>query len=355
MTPVRLLVRMPNWLGDVIMALPALRAAREHWPDAHLAVAAPWPMLPLLTAFPGVAEGVPLLARSWRDAESFRQDVDAVRRGTFDVALLFTNSFASARVMRRAGVPQRWGYASDLRTPLLTRAVKKSRARDRGRHHSDYYARLVQALGCAPPAAISRLPVPAEWFAAGDRVLADAGAAPSDRLIAFAPGAAYGQAKQWPPALVARAMAACAHELSATCLVVGAESDRPTAHSVLQEMTRDLPRGAGVPAAPFVDLVGRTDLPTLAGVLARSRAIVSNDSGPMHLASAVGTPVVATFGATDELATSPLGPHTIVAGHAWCRPCLRRECPIDHRCMWSIDPGRVVAAVAELVGSRGRM
>ena len=155
----------------------------------------------------------------------------------------------------------------------------------------------------------------------------------------MAPGAAYGRAKQWPPERFGR-LARLLHERhGAVSVLVGSRADRPA--------------GDGIgPDAPVVDLIGQTDLPLLVGLMARCRAFVSNDSGAMHLAAAVGLPVTAIFGSTDERSTAPLAsgspsapPHEILTCDVWCRPCMLRECPIDHRCMTGIDAERVCMAI----------
>jgi heptosyltransferase-2 len=156
-------------------------------------------------------------------------------------------------------------------------------------------------------------------------------------IVALAPGAAYGGAKRWPP----ERFASLALELAADgvpTVMIGSGGDRDTAAEVKQ-------------AAPqVIDLVGRTDLSQLAGVLALARTLVSNDSGAMHLAAAVGTPVTAVFGPTDERATRPLGErHAILTANVWCRPCMLRECPLDHRCMRDIDTTQVVAAARRVL------
>lgn len=347
--PMRLVVRLPNWLGDIVMALPALRAVRAHWPDAHLAVAVPRAFAPLADVA-GVDAVVPLVpARGWRDRQAAAADAAALAGGRFDAALLLTNSYGSAWLARRAGIPERWGYGGNLRSRLLTRAVPRPRRRARDvRHHARYYGRLVEALGCRVDAYQVRIDVPAAWRAAAARQLAARGVGEGDPIVAFAPGAAYGSAKRWPPALVAAVIARVARDLHVVPVLVGTPADRSTAQAIHAALAADTRLGVG--CGRVVDLVGETDLPALAGVIARARAFVSNDSGAMHLSAAAGTPVVAVFGPTDEQETAPLGPHVIVRSQVWCRPCLRRECPLDHRCMRTIDPAAVYLAVANFVG-----
>ena len=158
------------------------------------------------------------------------------------------------------------------------------------------------------------------------------------RLVGFAPGAAYGSAKRWPPERVAGAIAGVTRH-GVRAALFGAAADREIARAIQSALDPAV-------RASVVDLVGRTDVATLMAMLARCAVVVANDSGAMHVASAVGRPVVAIFGPTDERATAPMGPHTLVRHDVFCRPCLLRACPIDHRCLRRIDAADVVEAVA---------
>jgi len=307
-------------------------------------VASPAAFADLCAAIPGVDGVVPLPGSGIR---AIGAHVEALKAGAFDLAILLTNSFATALAASRAGIAERWGYRRDLRGRLLTRAVpprpgrKGSAATPAGPHHSAYYLRLVTSLGMPPVDATGmgvavRAPAPAVERAAA--LLAESGVGAATRLVGFAPGAAYGSAKRWPPERVAAAIAGVTGR-GARAVLVGAASDREIARAIQSALD---------PAAraAVVDLVGRTDLATLMAVLARCATVVANDSGAMHVASAVGRPVVAIFGPTDERATAPMGPHTLVRHDVWCRPCLLRACPIDHRCLRRIDAADVVEAVA---------
>jgi lipopolysaccharide heptosyltransferase II len=167
-------------------------------------------------------------------------------------------------------------------------------------------------------------------------VLSKQGIDPSTKLAGFAPGAAYGHAKRWPPARVADVVKRL-NERGTTCVLVGSADDRDAG----REIESALPRSARI-----VNLIGRTDLRLLAGILERCQVFVSNDSGAMHLAAALGVPVVAIFGPTDERVTAPLGNHDILLEQVFCRPCMLRDCPIDHRCMKRISVDRVFDAAA---------
>jgi heptosyltransferase-2 len=172
-------------------------------------------------------------------------------------------------------------------------------------------------------------------------------------LAALAPGAAYGGAKKWPAAYFAE-LAAGLIDDGVVCVLVGSAADAAAGLEVLERLRvrlkppLDFARGgvsdSRTPNTTFIDLIGQTDLPLLAGVLANCRALVSNDSGAMHLGAAIGVPVTAPFGPTNEDATRPLGDrHAVLTHPVWCRPCMLRECPLDHRCMRGIRPERVLA------------
>jgi heptosyltransferase-2 len=171
--------------------------------------------------------------------------------------------------------------------------------------------------------------------------------ASNENPLGIAPGAAYGGAKRWPPERFAAVAAELAASHGLQPVLVGSVADRPATCAIGTELDRISGSGQR-PAA--IDLAGRTDIPQLAGVLALCAAFVSNDSGAMHLASAVGTAVVALFGPTDERVTAPLaGRARVLTASAWCRPCLLRECPLDHRCMLGIDAGTAARAAGEML------
>ena len=345
----RLVIRAPNWLGDVVMALPAMAAVRARFADAHLAVAAIPSIAPLFEEETSAAPDS-VVTLPDRDGE-----MAALRAGGFDAILLFPNSFHSALTARRAGISERWGYGAGLRRLLLTRAVARPRGR---RHQSAYYCELVKGLGLPPttsepivnprPATLARADALLASHGIRPPVVSDVSAtAPSglSRTVGFAPGAAYGHAKRWPPRLVAETIVRLSRDAGVRCVLFGAGGDRESG----REIESLLPSDVGI-----VNLIGRTDLRLLVGAISRCAAFVSNDSGAMHLAAALGVPVVAMFGPTDERATAPLGARgrdgTIVTPdvltHAvFCRPCMLRECPIDHRCMKGITVDAVVTAV----------
>ena len=342
----RVVVLAPNWLGDVVMALPAIAAVRRWVPDAHLAVAARQAVAPIVTLVDGVNEVVTLTGRGdWRDGAGRRADARRLSDGGFEVALLLPNSFHAAWLVRQAGIRERWGYAADARRLLLTRAID----RPRGLTQGAYYAALVTALGGPSATMTAALRIP-EALDAEAEALIRSGGWTGGPLVALAPGAAFGPAKKWPPERAGLVAARLQQEMHVTPLFVGTAADR----SSIDEAIAAYQQVCGLDA-PAIDLGGRTTLPVLAAALARCDAVLSNDSGAMHVAAAVGTPVTAIFGPTDERFTSPL-PHpgglafAAMTGHAECRPCHLRVCPIDHRCMTSVT----VESIAEVVRGQAR-
>jgi lipopolysaccharide heptosyltransferase II len=323
----RLLAFAPNWLGDAVMALPAIADLGEHLRDATIDIAARPSIVPLFTMVPGI-NGVMTLEKTGRQA-------DRLRRAQYDAALLLPNSFNAARMAWRAGIRERWGYRSDWRTLLLTRSVTAPTRV----HQTEYYRHLVRALGFGGASAIEpHLELTEGQREAGAGLLAEQGWDLNMPLVAVAPGAAFGGAKRWPVRSFAAVIDALASDGSRAVLI-GAAGDRVAATEVLMA-TRTSP-------APL-NLVGRTDLPMLGGVLGQCRALVTNDSGAMHFAAALGLPVIAMFGPTRERETHPIGEkHAVLTNPVWCRPCMLRECPLTHRCMTGIGVDRVLAATRE--------
>ena len=324
--PQRMVVRLPNWLGDAVMALPALAAVRMAYPDTWLAVAGLPSITPIFEESTDVRpQQVSRLARASETA--------SLREGGYDAALLLTNSFRTAWAAKRAGIPERWGYAASARGPLLTQRVMRPK---RAVHHAEYYLELVRGLGMDGASVHPRIDVGEATRKRAAQVFETAGLPAASTIVGFAPGAAYGHAKRWPPDRVAQVVTRLTRDRGAHCVLVGAIGDREAG----REIESDLP-----PDVRVTNLIGRTDLRLLIGVLERCRAFVSNDSGAMHLAAAVGVPVTAIFGPTNERATAPVGDHDVILHQVFCRPCMLRECPIDHRCMKRISVDDVYVAL----------
>ena len=337
----RLVVLAPNWLGDAVMALPAIADLRRHYAGAHIAVAARPSVAPMFTMVQGIDAVLTLPGGGGlRALTGWKLDANVLSSGAFDAAVLLPNSFATAFVTSKANIRERWGYAADGRASWLTRAIPKPGA---ALHQRAYYQALTTALGitAGPPfAAVSPDRDKAR------QLLRDIGLDLDEPFVVLAPGAAYGRAKQWLP----ERFAELAHQIITgrgwSVVMVGAPVDR----AACDEIARRLPR-TGTRINRLIDFCGKSDIPTLAGILSQARAVVSNDSGAMHLAGAVGTKVIAIFGPTNEGRTSPLsaGPQSpapiVITRDVFCRPCMLRECPIDHRCMRRISAAEVNDAI----------
>jgi len=321
----RIVVRAPNWIGDVCLSLGAVRDLRRNFPAARIEMMARPSVADLYRAVREV-DGV-------RVAAGWRADATALR-GAFDAAVLLPNSLGSALPFWLAGVRERWGYATDGRARLLTRAPRVPTA-VRGRSQVYYYRAMLAGAGLRVSAAPDvSLACPPEWTAAADRMIATEGSS----WIGINPGASYGTAKRWLPERFAAVGDTLARR-GARVVLLGSASERATAERIASQMI-----------APAQNLCGRTSVGELAGVLSRLSVLVTNDSGPMHLAAALGVAVVAVFGPTDWRETRPVGErHRLVREPVHCSPCRLRECPIDHRCMRRVAADRVAVEAAALL------
>jgi heptosyltransferase-2 len=311
-----LLLRIPNWLGDLVLALPVVEAAAAR----PLIVVGPESFRELLEPrYPGLRYLPVSRAHRWAQAGAIRQ----LRPG---VALLLTESLSSAILAWLARVPVRVGYGAEGRSPLLTRAVRRA-GPPRSTPRSREYQALAEVAGLVVASETPRLrALPAEMDRART-LLRGAGLAEGTAFAVIAPGASYGPAKQWGPERFA-AVSAFLEERGIRPVLVGAASDRPAA---------DLVRRAGGAPASTIDLTGRTGLGELTGVLAGAAIVVSNDSGVMHLAAALERPTVAIFGSTSPVWTSAAAPWVANLYAAYpCSPCFLRTCPIGYGCLHAI-------------------
>src|SRR5262245_6398348 len=324
--PDAVVVLPPNWLGDAVMALPAVADLRRHFSSSRLVVAAGGSVGSLFTLVPGIDSIV-------------SAKVSSIRGTGASVAVLFPNSFASAWLAKRSRVPERWGYSADLRRRILTRAIARPRI---PMHQSEYYQHLIRELGIENGPREAALAIPSDALHDARTLLVEHGWDTQSALVVLAPGAAYGKAKQWIPTHVVRLATDLVRERRMTCVLVGSRGDTATIRAIRSAAPADC-------QPSILDLAGETTLPALAAVMSLASACVSNDSGAMHLAAAAGVPTVAIFGPTNERATWPIATRQVrievLTNPVWCRPCMLRECPIDHRCMTGIEPGQVRAAI----------
>ncbi len=339
----KILVRAPNWIGDAVMAIPTLSALRARFPESRIT----------LLAKPQVAalfEHHPVIDRLWVYESPGRHAgwmglwrlVRSIREGEFDLAFLLQNAFEAALVTAAAGIPERIGYAADGRRFLLTSALDKKSA---PLHQREAYLHLMQLVGSegrferSPYLVITEK----ERQSAAD-LLAAEGIDRWEPVIGLNPGAAYGSSKRWDPARFAAAADQLLERYPAKVVISGGPAEIAIAEEVRRKMRH-----------PAVIVAGKTTVRMMMALIARCRLFITNDSGPMHIASALGSPVVAVFGPTNPDATSPAGADDlIVRNKVDCAPCTYRECPIDHRCMSGVSVEAVVAAAERKWASLGR-
>jgi heptosyltransferase-2 len=327
----KILVRAPNWVGDSILALPAIMSLRDNYPGAEVWVASRDWVRDLFPAGREIAGSIALPDRA--DLGTLKRAGRALRDGGFDAGLLLTNSFSSALLFTLAKIPERWGYASDGRAPLLTKRVPRGEAGPVV-HQVHEYLRLISGLGLKPRPPRIKLTLSAAEARAARQRLRGLGVAAGRRLVVIDPGASYGPAKRWLPERFAATADRLRARSKAEILLVGSAGEVALAERV----------AAGMKTSPHV-LTGRTTLRELLGLLGQAALVLTNDSGPMHMANALGIPVVAVFGPTDPRRTGPVQPPSVVLKKdAPCWPCLYRACPYDHRCMSAIAVDEAVEA-----------
>jgi heptosyltransferase-2 len=361
----RILVRGVNWLGDAVMSTPALLRLRERFPQAHILLLTPEKLADLWLHHPAVNEVI-----SFGPEEGVVSVSRKLRGRNLDLALVLPNSPRSALEVWRARIPQRVGYARPWRNWFLTRcvqerpgavAMRKRSVNEINRlcacpasglrypasaHHLHLYLHLVTALGGKPePLAPQLVVTDDEIIMVRKKFGLDDPGAGGRSVLALNPGAQYGPAKRWPIERFAQAARRIQERTNCLWLILGGQSDVAFAEQIHSAFR--------APHSALRTLTGRTSLRELMALLKLSRVLLTNDTGPMHVAAAVGTPVVVPFGSTSPELTGPGLPgdlrHHLLKSDAPCSPCFRRDCPIDFRCMKGISVERVVEAVLSVV------
>jgi heptosyltransferase-2 len=342
----KILVRVPNWVGDAVMAIPALESIRRTHANDEICV----------LARPVVADlfsGQPLADRileydfrgrhrGWLGREKL---IAELREEKFNAAVLLQNAFEAAWLAWRAGIPERIGYARDARGPLLTKAVPMPRAGEILKHESHYYLELLHRAGWSEASRVIppiRLVVTDAAHTAAESVLRSAGARENTWRCAISPGASYGAAKCWPPERFALLADRLVSESGANVIFFGTSGEKEIAGYIRSNMK-----------SRAISLVGETSMRDLGALFASCSVFIGNDSGAMHVAAATGIPVIGIFGSTDPEGTAPVTEQfTLIREAVSCSPCFLRRCPVDHRCMDRISVDSVFAAAMQLKNSQ---
>ena len=330
----RVVVRGTNWVGDSVMTVPALRALRRLLPDAQITLAIRPSAKGVFSEVDFVDE---VLVYDRRNAFSVVSQIREWRRRQFDLAVLFQNAFEAALIPFLAGVPVRLGYATESRQPLLTHPIPLPDWRS-SKHEVFFYLYLITALEqllsgtstiCEVDPDIS-LPISESRQAEATELLRSFGVNAEQSVVAICPGSINSRAKRWP----AESYAALADRLleeQRQVLLIGSRDEIDVTNEVTSRMRNQ----------PIV-LTGKTTLDQITAVLSKVDLVVTNDTGPAHIAAALGCPTIVIFGPTNPLTTRPFSFKAEILRHPPdCAPCMLRDCPIDHRCMTAITVDEV--------------
>ncbi|MFA7293730.1 MAG: lipopolysaccharide heptosyltransferase II [Rhodocyclaceae bacterium] len=327
------LIVAPSWIGDTVMAHPLFVRLHEHTPGLELHALAPRWVAPVLQRMPEIASvfdspfghGDLSLKTRWRLARKLAAE-------NFDRVYVLPNSLKSALIPFMAGIPERIGFTGESRMGLINRRHTLDKAALP--EMAERFAQLAEPIGAPLPRPLP-LPQLASTTEQQDATLASLGLERPAKLAVFCPGAEYGPAKRWPT----RHFATLARELDArgyTLWMLGSPKDAPVGDEIL----------AQAPQARLRNLCGKTSLGEAVDLIAAADFVVCNDSGLMHVAAAVGRPLVAVYGSSSPGFTPPLSPKArVISLKLECSPCFKRECPLGHLdCLEKLEPQRVLEA-----------
>lgn len=336
--PSKIIIRMPNWIGDLVMATPILTDVRKAFPAAHITAMCRTPISDLLKEDLDIDELFCFSkVNSFGRRSEQRDIIEKIRRGTYDLGILLTHSFSSAWLFWRGHVKRRLGYRGNCRSLLLTDKIDLP-ANVREQHLVTTYKMLLSPLGIPVSETRPRLFLKDKELEEARTLLKRLGISPDARLVGINPGAAYGSAKCWLPERF-RAVTEKLLKLENVQIVYFGDS---TTAPLVKEICQGL---------PVTNLAGLTTLRELASLIKLCKVLLTNDSGPMHIAAAVETPLVALFGSTNEIATGPYKTGTVIHKHVDCSPCYKRVCPIDFRCMKRIETDEVYEALVKILNT----
>jgi lipopolysaccharide heptosyltransferase II len=344
--PQKILIRSTNWIGDAVMTTPAVRAIRENFPESEIVMLVhPW-VSDVFRYSPRVDRLIFYEKKGrHKGMRGMLRLIGELRRERFDCAILLQNAFEAALIAMLAGIPVRGGYTTDGRGILLTHCVRKINELNK-KHEVNYYQRILLGLGLKTASNELELFIQGEQINAARRLLGEHTGTHSGHVpvIGFNPGAAFGPAKRWPPDKFAKLARILCRHTACRIVLFGGMADRKTAVAI-----KEL---AGIEAASLmIDLTGATSLIEAMALIGECDVFVTNDSGLMHVAAALHTPLVAIFGSTDHIATGPLSDSAVVIRRPLpCSPCKKSQCPEKHfRCMKLISSEEVGQAVMHIL------
>jgi lipopolysaccharide heptosyltransferase II len=336
--PKNIIIRMPNWLGDVVMATPLLKDLRDYFPKCHITAMCQANVAPLLKEDPHINEVLSFTKQSGWIHGKHNSLIKALRFGGYDLGILTTNSLSSAWWFWRGNVYNRLGYAANFRSFLLNKAISFPKEKE-FQHQVITYKMLLTPLGIPVSDNPLNLVVTDEELSLSRQTFKKYGAHVGEHIIiGINPGAAFGSAKCWLPERFAHVTKKLLQNPNVRIVYFGDQNTVP----LVKDICKNLPDSV-------INLTGKTSIRELMAHIANCSAMLSNDSGPMHIAAALKTPLVAIFGSTSDVKTSPYEHGTVIHKHVECSPCYQRVCPIDFKCMTQIQVDEVCQEILKLI------
>ncbi len=332
-----IVIRCPNWIGDAVMATPIFGQMRTLFPHAKVTALAHEPIAQLLEGIEGIDEFLVFSRRDGKKLTEQKRVARTLKERNIDLGILLTRSFSSAWMLWRGRVRWRVGFSDHFRRLLLNIPVSLPKEE---LHDVMLYEKLLHPFGAVEKQMELSLVIRQEEQEKMRLLLSSLGKKPEEKLIVINPGAAYGSAKCWPK----ESFRSVAQELQRTgffCVFVGDEKSVPMINEIIQNENAS--------ENNLISLAGKTSLRELMAILSLADCVLSNDSGPMHIAAALKRPLVAIFGSTNPARTGPWGCGKVLYKHVACSPCYLRTCPIDFRCMHRITPEEVLSSIQEVM------
>ncbi len=335
MSELNIIVRMPNWLGDIVMATPVLKAIKTQFPKCRLTAMCQYPGSMLLAHDPHLDE---LFAFKKQKPLFFRRDqqrsiTEKLRIGNYDLGILLTNSVSSAWWFYQGGVKKRVGYGRFFRRILLTDAFEYP-DQEESIHQVEIYLKLLEGIGIQTKKSEPYLTLSFEAQNQMKKKLKHLGIVLEKKKIGVVMGASYGQAKCWPKESFFELMQYFQNENPQSLdqfIFIGDMKQKQQAEEICERFPH-----------LTLNLCGKTSVYELMHLIGCLDLVITNDSGPMHIAAACGVPVVALFGSTSPTKTGPYRKEGVLYESVTCSPCYRRTCPIDFSCMKGITVEKVV-------------
>lgn len=338
-TPKNIIVRMPNWLGDLVMSTPVLADLRQHYPKAKITAMCQSNIAAALINNPNINELYSYRRPSgWIHRTQHLDIIEHLRQGKFDLGILLTNSFSSAWWFWRGDVQNRLGYTANLRSFLLNKSMPFPIERPT-QHLVITYKMLLAPLSIPVSNTPPQLHVSAEEKNSALALLAKFNVNPRKQtIIGVNPGAAFGSAKCWLPDRFRSLAERLIQNPNYTIIFFGDPAGTPLVNDICQNMPERV-----------INLAGKTNLRELIALIDQCSIFLTNDSGPMHIASALGVPLLALFGSTSDIQTGPYSGGKVIHKRVECSPCYKRTCPIDFRCMKRIEVDEVYTELQKII------